>query len=148
MLTDLVHRDSDTAAIELTISLSSFPALEEKYGSHLKLVRTIHRGVSLSTSTFEISSEGNGTRHPTTSKTIGLQGLRSLLTDLNLHPVYFPLLHLDRKNIQRLVENPKSWLVLTKSTSILFSDNFYPIQMDCDIVGTISMIKISLLKEN
>ena len=107
--TDLVRRGSETATIELIITIKSSSDLEELYGSHLKLTRLIYKGIPLSTSTFEISSADQEKRHPSTPKTIGVTSLRSVLTKLNILPVHFPLLHLDRQNMQKLIQNPDSW---------------------------------------
>jgi len=106
---EVVRRGFETAEIEVIICLQSSVELEEQYGSHLKLDRLIYKGVPLSTSKFEISSVDTLKRHPCTPKVVGLSALRSVLAKLNILPVYYPLMHLDRQNMQQLMDNPGSW---------------------------------------
>jgi hypothetical protein len=91
------------------LSLHSSNDLEEQYGSHLKLVRTLHRGLPLSSCSFEISSADMNDLYPRNSVAIGKPRLRSILEKLNITPLFFRLLLLDNVNISYIMNDTDNW---------------------------------------
>ena len=106
---DLVRHGYETCTIELTLSLHSSNELEEQYGSHLKLKRTLFKGLPLSSSLFEISSADMNDLYPTNSIEIQPPQLRFILEKLNINPPYFPLLLLYDVNLTYMMIDTSNW---------------------------------------
>jgi hypothetical protein len=100
-VTDLIFQGSSEAVIELTLSLHVSPELSNKYGSQLKVTRTIRKSFGRDEISKLVSIAGQVRREKSVTGLLsGDTYLKEILGKLGLSKRFFNLLLLDDINLR------------------------------------------------
>jgi len=108
-ITDFIRNGSDECSIELIISLHAAPKLKREYGSHLKIIRKLERGLPLPSTSFQVASADVTGQFSKNPNPIGKQRLRRIQKHLGITPQFLRLLLLDEVNLRHVLAHPSSW---------------------------------------